>query len=188
MKRMLGLAMCVSGWLAAGAAPVAAQGMGAFQGYFTGQAAFAAGGDLSQAVFTPGAVVSVQEQNGWGAEFDFAYSADAEAGPQQLDVATYMFNGNWVQPSGRVRPFASLGAGVMQVEGCNAPCPRPAKTYDLGVNAGGGAFYTVNDLIGVRGDVRYFRTLADHPDLNRPSKFGFWRVSVGVTLMWAIVP
>ena len=88
-------------------------------------------------------MVSVQEQNGWGAEFDFGYSADAEAGPQLLDVATYMVNGNWVQPRGRVRPFASLGAGLMQVDGCNAPCTRPAMTYDLGVNFGG----VVNGLV-----------------------------------------
>ena len=88
----------------------------------------------------------MQEENGWGAEFDFGYSADAEAGPQLLDVATYMFNGNWVQPRGSLRPFASIGAGLMQVDGCNAPCTRPAMTYDLGVNFGGGALYAVNDI------------------------------------------
>jgi len=188
MKRMLVVAMCACGLLAAGATRADAQGMGAFRGHFTGQAGWATGGDLSNPVFTPGAAVSVQEEDGWGAEFDFGYSADAEAGAQLLDVATYMFNGNWVQPRGRLRPFASVGAGVMQVDGCNAPCTQAARTYDLGVNFGGGALYALNDVLGVRGDVRYFRTLADHPDLNRPSNFGFWRVSVGVTLMWAIVP
>jgi opacity protein-like surface antigen len=188
MKRMLVFAVCVTGWLTAGAAPAAAQGMGAFHGYFTGQVGWAAGGDLSSTVFTPGAVVSVQEENGWGAEFDFGYSADADAGPQLLDVATYMFNASWVQPRGNLRPFGSVGAGLMQVDGCDSPCTRPAMTYDLGVNFGGGAFYTLNDAVGLRGDVRYFRTLADHADLNRPSKFGFWRVSLGVTLMWAFLP
>lgn len=186
MKRTMMLALCACGWLA-GAAPVEAQGMGAFRGYFTGQAGLATGGDLTSPVFTPGATVSVQETNGWGAEFDFGYSLNAEAGPQVLDVATYMFNGNWIQPRGLVRPFVSAGFGVMQVNGCNSPCPRPAMTYDAGINAGGGAMYTLSDIIGVRGDVRYFRTLADHPDLQRPSKFGFWRVSLGVTLMWAIL-
>ena len=188
MKRMLVFAMGAVGWLAAGAVPAAAQGMGAFQGYFSGQVGWATGGDLTSAVFTPGAVVSVQEENGWGAEFDFGYSADAEAGPQVLDVATYMFNGNWIQPRGQVRPFASLGVGLMQVDGCDSPCTRPAMTYDLGINVGGGALYAINDAVGLRGDVRYFRTLADHPDLNRPSKFGFWRVSLGVTLLWTVLP
>jgi hypothetical protein len=162
--------------------------MGAFRGYFTGQAGGVMGADVSDPVFTAGLAVSVQEANGWGAEFDFGYSAEAASGRQVLDLATYMLNGNWIQPRGRLRPFVSAGAGVIQADGCDAPCRRPAKTYDLGANAGGGAFLTVTDMIAVRGDVRYFRTLADHPDLGRVSKLSFWRASLGVTLLWAIVP
>ena len=189
MKRMLVVAMCVCGVVAASATRAEAQlSMGSFRGYFTGQAGLATGGDVSNPGLTPGASVSVQEANGWGAEFDFGYSADTDAGRQLLDVATYMFNGNFIQPEGRLRPFASVGAGVMQVDGCDAPCTRPAKTFDLGINAGGGALFAFNDMVAVRGDVRYFRTLADHPDLRRPNNFSFWRVSLGVSLFWAIVP
>lgn len=189
MKRTVVLALCAGVLIAASVAPAAAQSsMGAFRGYFTGQAGWTMGADVSDPVFTPGLAVSVQEANGWGAEFDFGYSAEATSGPQVLDLATYMVNGNWIQPTGRVRPFVSAGAGVVQADGCDAPCGRPAKTYDLGLNVGGGAFYTVTDMIAVRGDVRYFRTLADHPDLGRVSKLSFWRVSLGVTLLWAIVP
>lgn len=189
MKRMLVFAIWVCGLVGTDATRAEAQmSMGSFRGYFTGQAGWAAGADVSNLVFTPGIAVSVQEASGWGAEFDFGYSADAEAGRQVLDVATYMFNGNWIQPRGSLRPFVSAGAGVMQADGCDAPCTRPAKTFDLGVNAGGGAFYAVNDVMAVRGDVRYFRTLADHPDLRRPEQFGFWRVSLGVTLLWTIAP
>ncbi len=189
MKRMLVCAMCVCGLLAAGTTRAEAQlSMGAFRGHLTAQAGWAAGGDVSNPIFTPGIAVSVQEANGWGAEFDFGYSTDAAAGRQALDVATYMLNGNWIQPRGRLRPFVSAGAGLLQVDGCDVPCTRPAETFDLGVDAGGGAFFAVNDIVAVRGDVRYFRTLADHPDLRRPSNFGFWRVSLGVTLLWAIVP
>lgn len=189
MRRMVVLALCAGGFIAAGATRAEAQlSMGAFRGYLTGQAGLALGADVSDPVFAPGVAVSVQEENGWGAEFDFGYSAEATAGRQVLDLATYMFNGNWIQPRGRVRPFASVGAGVIHADGCNAPCGRPAKTYDLGINGGGGAIYTITDWVAVRGDVRYFRTLADHPDLNRASKFSFWRVSAGVTMLWAIVP
>ena len=189
MKRMLVVAMCVCGGVAASATRAEAQlSLGSFRGYFTGQAGWATGGDVSNLVFMPSASVSVQEANGWGAEFDVGYSADTDAGRQVLDVATYMFNGNFIQPQGRLRPFASVGAGVMQVDGCDAPCTRPAKTFDLGLNAAAGALFDLNDMVAVRGDVRYFKTLADHPDLRRPNNFSFWRVSLGVSLSWAIAP
>ena len=189
MKRIVVFAMCVCGLVAAGVTRAEAQmSMGAFRGYLTGHAGWATGGDVSSPVFTPGISVSVQEESGWGAEFDFGYAADLDAGRQQLDVATYMFNGNWIQPKGRVRPFVAAGAGVIQADGCDFPCTRPARTFDLGINAGGGAVVAVNDLVAVRGDARYFRTLADHPDLRRPDNFGFWRVSLGVSLAWVISP
>ncbi len=189
MKRMIVFAVCVCALVTAGATRAEAQlSMGAFRGYLTGQVGLGAGGDLSNPVLTPGVAVSVQEANGWGAEFDFGYAADAEAGRQVLDVATYMFNGNWMQPRGRLRPFASAGAGLIQADGCDAPCSRPAKTFDLGLNAGGGAIYAANDIVGLRADVRYFRTLADHPDLGRADQLGFWRIAVGVTFQWVIVP
>ena len=189
MKRMLAVAMCACGLVAAGATRAEAQmTMRSFQGFFTGQAGVGLGGDASNPVFTPGASVSVQEANGWGAELDFGYSADLEAGRSVIDVATYMFNGNWVQPRGRLRPFAAAGLGLVQADGCESPCTRPAQTYDLGFSLGGGALFLANDLLGFRGDVRYFRTLADHPDLNRPDNLGFWRLSLGVTLAWTILP
>lgn len=188
MKRRLVFAICVGGLVAAGATRAEAQlSMGTFRGYFTGQVGSATGGSLSNPVFTPGLVVSVQEANGWGAEFDFGHSSDADTGLRVLDVATYMLNGNWIQARGRLRPFASAGVGVMQVDGCDAPCTQPATNYDFGMNAGGGAVFVANDVVGVRGDVRYFRTFDDQPD-RRPGHFGFWRVSLGVTFMWAIVP
>jgi hypothetical protein len=46
----------------------------------------------------------------------------------------------------------------------------------------------VNDWVGVRGDARFFFASADHFDLGRPDNVNFWRVSIGVTLMWAILP
>ena len=72
--------------------------------------------------------------------------------------------------------------------GCTSPCNRAANTYDLGWTAGGGVLARLNDYVGVRGDVRYFFSPADHFDLGRPDNVNFWRVSMGVTLMWAVVP
>lgn len=187
--RMVVFATCVCGLMAAGATRADAQmSMGSFRGYLTAHAGATTGGDVSTPGFTPGVTVSVQEESGWGAEFDFGYAADLDAGRQQLDVATYMFNGNWIERRGRVRPFVAVGAGVIQADGCDFPCSLSARTFDLGINAGGGALFAVNDLVAVRGDARYFRTLGDHPDLGRPDNFGFWRVSVGVSLTWVISP
>lgn len=188
MKRIVVLVGVVAAVLAGATDARAQSSMDAFHGYFTAQAGWASGGDVSSPVFMPGLAVSVQEYNGWGAEFDFGYAADADSGLQELDLATYMFNGSYIQPRGRWRPFVSAGVGIMQIDGCNTPCNRAAKTYDLGVNAGGGIFFTLNDIVAVRGDARYFRSFAAHPDLQRPDGFGFLRVSVGVTFLWAIVP
>ncbi len=114
MKRIV-LSVGVVAVVLAGATRAHAQSsMDAFHGYLTGQAAWATGGDVTSPAFTPAFTVSVQEYNGWGAEFDFGYSADADAGLQELDLATYMFNANFIQPRGRWRPFVSAGVGVMQ--------------------------------------------------------------------------
>ena len=188
MKRMRVAAWCVAALLSVGTTRAEAQAMGVFKGYLTGSAGMGAGADVTNPVFMPGVAVSVQGENGWGAEFDFGSAADANAGRQVLDIATYMFNGSWIQPRGRLRPTISAGAGAIQADGCNSPCTQPAQTFDFGVNLGGGLFYELNEALALRGDARYFRTLADHPDLQRPEDLSFWRVSFGVTFLWAIVP
>jgi hypothetical protein len=40
----------------------------------------------------------------------------------------------------------------------------------------------------VRADARYIFTTADHPELNRPDNFSYWRFTVGATFMWSILP
>jgi opacity protein-like surface antigen len=175
--------------LLAGVSTAQAQNpMGSFRGFFTPFVGAATGGEVTEANMLFGASVSVQEQDGWGAELDFAHSADTEAGGQELDVTTYMVNASWIKPAGMIRPFGIAGGGVMQMNGCAAPCARASRTYDFGLTAGAGVLAVLNDVVGVRGDVRYFATAADHPDLGRPDNFNFWRVSLGVTLMWAILP
>lgn len=189
MTRMWVCAIGVVAMLGFGAARAEAQSsMDSFHGYLTGQAAWGAGGDITSPVFMPGFSVSVQESSGWGAEFDFGYGADTDAGSQELDVASYMFSASWIQRRGRLRPLAVAGVGIMQIDGCNTPCTRAAKTYDLGVNAGGGVVYLLNDTVAFRGDVRYFASFAEHPDLQRPNGFGYFRYSVGLTFLWAIAP
>jgi len=163
--------------------------MGSFKGYLTGHVGAITGGPLTNERLTAGVSVAVQEQLGWGAEIDFGHTGDALINNRQvLDINSYIVNASWVRPRGLVRPFAIAGAGVMQIDGCDFPCNRAARTYDLGLSAGAGAFLALHDSAGLRGDVRYFFAGADHPDLRRPDNIHYWRISFGATFMWDILP
>lgn len=162
--------------------------LGSFRGFLTGHAGAISGFDLTDPRPAVGGSVSIQEETGWGAEFDLGHTADAVAGRQVLDVTSYLLNAKWVKPNGLIRPFAIVGGGVLQVNGCDAPCNRAARTYDFGVSAGGGAYVVLNDIIGLRADARYFFSSADHADLGRPDNFQFFRISIGATFMWTAGP
>jgi hypothetical protein len=181
-----GLAVMASLIATVPAAEAQSRAMGSFRGFFTPFIATTTGGEVTDPRLTFGASVSVQEQSGWGAELDFGHAGDVEAGSLELDATTYMVNASWVKPKGSLRPFGAAGGGVVQLDGCGS-CNRASRTYDFGWNAGGGVVALLNDTVAVRGDARYFFSSADHADLQRPDNFSFWRVSVGVTLMWVIV-
>ena len=59
---------------------------------------------------------------------------------------------------------------------------------DFGFNVGGGLMGNFSDNIGWRGDLRYFRALADDEEDNEfdiaIGDFDFWRGTFGVTFMW----
>jgi hypothetical protein len=182
--------LVVAAAVAMSARDARAQGMsmGPFKGYLTAHVGAVTGGDVDGERLAGGASVSVQETTGWGAELDFAHADDATAGRQVLDLTTYLVNATFVRPKGTVRPFAALGAGVLQVNGCDSPCGGPARTYDFAMNAGGGAFVAIDDMFGFRADLRYIFSTADHPELNRPNNLAFWRASFGITYIWSIAP
>lgn len=185
--RLVAAAFCMLLVGHASAAQAQSRAMGSFGGFFTPFIGVTTGGEVTQPGITFGASVAVQEQNGWGAELDFGHAGGVEAGAVVLDATTYMVNASWVRPGGDLRPFVVAGGGIMQLDGCGF-CNRPSRTYDLGWTAGAGVMALLNEAVGVRGDARYFFSSADHFDLQRPDNVSFWRVSVGVTLMWVIVP
>lgn len=165
-----------------------AQGGGTYKGLLTGQLGATTGGDVPATSLTPGASVSVHETTGWGAELDFGFANGSPSSGPELDLATYMVNIMWLAQSGIVRPYGVGGVGGIQVHGCFAACPKIATVYDFGVNVGGGAIYDVNDMVGIRGDVRYFMAPGDKTGFTRPGNYGFWRLSAGVTFTWVIAP
>jgi hypothetical protein len=186
MKRIV---VCALALVVVSAVDARAQiGAGSFTGFLTGHAGAVTGGDLSDPRATVGLSMAVHEETGWGAEIDFGHTADALAGRQILDVTSYMVNASWVRPTGLIRPFGGAGAGILQVNGCDSPCNIPARTFDFGLSAGGGTYVALSDIAGLRADVRYFWASANHPDLNRPDNFNYWRISFGATFMWALAP
>jgi hypothetical protein len=81
-----------------------------------------------------------------------------------------------------VRPFVSLGAGIMH-EKITLP---PEGNTDLAVDFGVGIMAITRRSVGVRGDLRYFRDLIDNQEGNRTNidfgAFHFWRASLGLVL------
>ncbi len=88
----------------------------------------------------------------------------------------------------QIRPYGTFGLGLLRSRiGGNAGDLFDIKSNDFGLNAGGGVmgFFTPN--IGIRGDVRYYRSLTNDTS---SSPFGvgvglghfhYWQGTVGVT-------
>jgi Outer membrane protein beta-barrel domain len=85
-----------------------------------------------------------------------------------------------------IRPFVSGGFGLMRTHSERGVIlDRSRSTNELGYDFGGGMMGFFNDHIGLRGDVRYLRTLED---VNRgegvdfaPGRLRYWRATAGVT-------
>jgi opacity protein-like surface antigen len=83
------------------------------------------------------------------------------------------------------RPYGTAGLGVIH------PWIEDAGEYntnqtDLAFNLGGGVRYSLNDRVGLRGDLRYFRALVDEEKREGAyfKDYDFWRVAFGVTFQF----
>jgi len=84
-----------------------------------------------------------------------------------------------------VKPYVTAGVGLLKsnVNGVDGVFDHVSNT-DFGFNAGAGVMGFFNDRVGLRGDMRYFRSLTD-PDEDFEFDVGvgdldFWRGTVGV--------
>jgi opacity protein-like surface antigen len=133
-----------------------------------------------------------------GFEVDLGYSPnffEDTAGDRNFEfgdnnVTTLMGNVLFtVPPGGGVHPYVSGGLGLIRANvSSGTGLFNDLSTNDLGVNIGGGLNGYFNDNVGIRGDIRYFRSLQDNQpdnefDLSLGS-FDFWRGSVGLTFRW----
>lgn len=135
-------------------------------------------------------------RSGVGFEVDFGYSPDffdtEELTGFKTNVTTLMGNLVVGAPAGRstgVRPFVSGGLGLMRAN-VSGPTDlvRDLSANDFGIDVGGGLDIRVGPAFGVRGDLRYFRSLQRDEDEGFPgvdlADFSFWRASVGAILRW----
>jgi opacity protein-like surface antigen len=135
-------------------------------------------------------VVGFEVDFGWSPNFfeDTARDRNFEFGDS--NVTTLMGNLLLSAPPGKgVRPYGSAGLGLIRASVSSAGnLFNDLNTNDFGVNVGAGVNGQFNDNVGIRGDIRYFRSLQDNePDGELDlglSNFDFWRGTVGVTFRW----
>jgi hypothetical protein len=101
-------------------------------------------------------------------------------------VTTLMANLKFTAGSGRIRPYAVGGLGLIRSDVTDPDDLFEVGSNDWGFDAGGGAVVFFSDGVGVQGDVRYFRSLqqnapADELDLALGA-LSFWRGTVGVVI------
>ena len=151
------------------------------------------GGDLSGNRASYGATAAFMGGGIFGAEIGFNWTPEfsaATAGAPDVSQASLM--GNLIvgipindrDQAGHVRPYITGGAGLFRANASeSALFGDPISSNDFAVNFGGGVMAFFNDHVGIRGDIRYFRTLSDNDagggvdfdlgDLN------FWKWDVG---------
>ncbi|MBA3406407.1 MAG: outer membrane beta-barrel protein [Gemmatimonadaceae bacterium] len=133
-----------------------------------------------------------------GFEVDFGYApnffeetkGDSNFGFGESNVTTLMGNVVVGAPIGGTsgvsfRPYAVGGVGIIKTQVGGPDDLFDVSKNNFGFNAGGGVTGFFTDNVGIRGDLRYFRSLQDNePDGDvdiAVSDFKFWRGSVGVT-------
>lgn len=158
-------------------------------GWATVHAGQTTGGDTTDNGATYGISLAAFENYGWiGAEVDLAHSLNFNDDRySDSSLTTVMANVIFAPSTWRSQPYLVLGAGAIRVRACEATCATTLGRTEFGLDAGAGFQYRLNDYVGFRGEMRYFRVVSEIEDLPRTNSgnFDFFRFSAGVTLMWA---
>jgi opacity protein-like surface antigen len=161
------------------------------QTFLTPYAGTTAGGDAPTEKFTGGASLTFMGAVA-GFEIDFGYTPDFF--DQETDfaliadsnVTTLMGNLVLGPSAGPVRPYGAIGLGLLRSRIDATDLFDGVETNDMGFNAGFGVIGMLSDRVGLRGDLRYFRSLQDPEDDDdldvAVGKFDFWRATGGLSL------
>lgn len=128
------------------------------------------GGDLSGNTAAFGANAAFMGGGIFGAEIGFNYAPEfIKATVNNDDIAQMSLMGNLIvgvpigssDEPGHVRPYVTGGAGLFRVSSAESQFFNRVTSNDFALNVGGGVMTFFNEHVGVRFDVRYFRTLTD---------------------------
>lgn len=187
IRRVLGIGMLVAGCALAPARASADWVLTPFVGVTFG-------GDAEEEKVTYGGSLGYMGGGVFGFEVDFGHTPDFLGGDDPFGfidnsrVTTLMGNLILGAPLGRTtgaRPYVSAGAGLLRTRVETADAFFDVDESSFGVNAGAGIMAFLQENVGIRADVRYFRNVQDNDagdgiDLDLGG-FNFWRGTVGVT-------
>jgi hypothetical protein len=151
------------------------------------------GGDAAEAQLSWGASLGYMGAGVFGLELEFNTVPDffAPVGPvlEDNNVTTLMGNLIIGAPVGGLapgfRPYFTAGVGLMRTRVSDVEEFFNVSGRDWGMNAGFGAIGFFGRHAGLRGDLRYFRNLAETALLNdfdvRVGGFDYWRGTLGLT-------
>ena len=150
--------------------------------------------------FNYGATLAWMGAGIFGFEVDFGYApnffesteGDANFSYGDSNVTTLMGNVILGIPIGGqtglgIRPYVSGGVGLIKsrIDGADDLFELDTDSNNFGMNVGAGLTGFFTDNVGLKGDIRYFRSLQDDDEPNEFGfsfgQFDFWRGSVGVT-------
>ena len=140
------------------------------------------------AVGATGSIVGFEVDFGYAPNFFEVEDDFGELGSSG-SVTTVMGNLLIGAPLGQVRPYATVGAGLMRSNLEFFDLFDDLSRNDFGINYGGGVMLFFSDNVGIRGDLRQFRSLQNDDlddDFPEPGDFDlgdfkFWRATAGVT-------
>lgn len=149
------------------------------------------GGDAPKSKFNAGFGLTFMGSKA-GFEFDMGYTPDFFNEDPDFSLidksnVTTLFGNLVVGPgSGKVQPYGVFGLGLIRSRVTSAEdFFDDLTTNDWGLSIGGGITGMMSDNVGIRGDIRYFRSLEDNTADDELDvaigKFGFWRATAGVT-------
>ena len=147
----------------------------------------------SNAKFTLGGMAGVLSDGVFGVEADLTYVPrffERSAGTLVARSHVIMVMGNVMVAVPRtitgysLRPFMSGGAGLIHVSIDDVIDVLPVDSNLFGVNVGGGAMGPLTNVVDVRLELRWFKsvTQGDQPTLLPGTALSFWRAAVGLTI------
>jgi hypothetical protein len=147
----------------------------------------------SNTKFTLGGMAGVLGDGIFGVEADVAYVPrffERSSGTLVTRSHVFTLMGNVIVAVPRtitgysLRPFISGGAGLMQVRIDDVLDILPVNSQLFGINVGGGALGPLTNLVDVRLELRWFRSVTSGSEtpVFPGTALSFWRAAVGLTI------